>query len=57
MLGEKQVFPDGLIRVARGQKSWTALVEVKTRNNELGAEQLENYLDIARDNSFEALLP
>jgi len=56
MLGEKRVFPDGLIRVARGQKSWTALVEVKTGNNELGAEQLENYLDVARDNGFDALL-
>jgi hypothetical protein len=33
MLGEKRVFPDGLIRVMRGQKSWTALVEVKTGNN------------------------
>lgn len=56
MLGEKRVFPDGLIRVTRGQKSWTALVEVKTGNNELNAEQLENYLDIARDNGFDALL-
>lgn len=56
MLGEKRVFPDGLIRVTRGQKSWTALVEVKTGNNELQAEQLENYLDVARDNAFDALL-
>lgn len=33
MLGEKRFFPDGLIRVTRGQKSWVALVEVKTGNN------------------------
>lgn len=26
MLGEKRVYPDGLIRVQRGSKSWTALV-------------------------------
>src|SRR3954453_1254911 len=57
MLDEKRVYPDGLIRVTRGQKSWTALVEVKTGNNELNAEQLENYLDVARDNGFDALLP
>jgi hypothetical protein len=30
LLGEKKVFPDGLIRVSRGSRSWTALVEVKT---------------------------
>src|SRR5665647_3609258 len=26
IVGDKKLFPDGLIRVARGQKSWTALV-------------------------------
>lgn len=56
MLSEKRCYPDGLIRVTRGQKSWTALVEVKTGTNQLAAEQLENYLDIARDNGFDALL-
>src|SRR5688572_5791021 len=56
MLGEKRHYPDGLIRVTRGQKSWTALVEVKTGNNELNVEQLESYLDIARNNGFDALL-
>jgi hypothetical protein len=56
MLGEKRCYPDGLIRVTRGQKSWTALVEVKTGTNQLEVEQLENYLDIARENGFDALL-
>ncbi len=28
-LAEKRLFPDGLIRVTRGQREWTALVEVK----------------------------
>lgn len=55
-LGERRLYPDGLIRVSRGQKVWTALVEVKTGTNELAAEQLENYLDIARDNGFDAVL-
>src|SRR3954447_21005062 len=32
-LGERRVYPDGLIRVTRGQRSWTALVEVKTGAN------------------------
>ena len=55
-LGDKKVFPDGLIRVKRGTKVWTALVEVKTGNNELQREQLENYLDVAREHHFNALL-
>jgi hypothetical protein len=56
VLGEKKVFPDGLIRVSRGQKMWTALVEVKTGSNELAAEQLENYLDVAREQGFDAVV-
>jgi len=30
ILGDKKLYPDGLIRVSRGARSWTALVEVKT---------------------------
>ncbi len=56
MLGEKRLYPDGLIRVSRGTRSWTALVEVKTGSNALQTEQLENYLDIAREQSFDAVL-
>ncbi len=56
MLGEKRLYPDGLIRVSRGQKTWTALVEVKTGTNELDATQLENYLDIAREHGFDCLI-
>src|SRR2546423_15163575 len=55
-LGDAKVFPDGLIRVARGQREWTALVEVKTGGNELQAEQLERYLDVAREQGFDALI-
>ena len=56
MLGEKRCYPDGLIRVTRGARSWTALVEVKTGKNELETEQLENYLDIAKEHGFDALI-
>ena len=55
-LGERRVYPDGLIRVTRGQRSWTALVEVKTGSNQLEAEQLECYLDVAREQGFDALI-
>ena len=56
ILGAKKIFPDGLIRTKRAGKEWTALVEVKTGNNLLVTEQLENYLDVARENGFQALI-
>ncbi|BCB86259.1 stress response protein [Phytohabitans suffuscus] len=55
-IGDKQLFPDGLIRVSRGQRQWTALVEVKTGSNELRADQVESYLEIAREQGFDALI-
>jgi hypothetical protein len=38
--------------VSRGTKSWVALVEVKTGKNDLKADQLENYLDVAKRRVF-----
>nr|WP_255668847.1 hypothetical protein [Aeromicrobium duanguangcaii] len=55
-LSGKRVIPDGLIRVSRGNKVWTALVEVKTGKSELQADQLDNYLDVARTENFDALV-
>jgi len=55
-LGELKLFPDGLIHISRGQRKWTALVEVKTGSNELETQQLENYLDVAREHGFDAVL-
>lgn len=54
--GERRVYPDGLIRVTRGAKTWTALLEVKTGRNALETTQLECYLDIARNQGFDALI-
>lgn len=56
ILGDRRLYPDGLIRVSRGTRSWTALVEVKTGPNQLAAEQLENYLDIAREHGYDAVI-
>lgn len=52
----RRVYPDGLIRVSRGQQRWTALVEAKTGQNTLDAAQLETYLDVARENGFDAVV-
>ncbi|UJP41462.1 hypothetical protein [Cellulomonas palmilytica] len=56
LVGERRLFPDGLVRATRGQKSWTALVEVKTGDNPLEPQQIENYLDIAREAGFDAVI-
>lgn len=55
-LGDARLYPDGLIRVRRGQKAWTALVEVKTGGNVLAVPQLESYLDVAREQGFDAVI-
>lgn len=55
-LGERRLYPDGLLRVRRGKKTWTALLEVKTGRNDLGREQIENYLDVARAQGFDAVI-
>ncbi len=54
--GDEPYVPDGLIRVTRGQRTWTALVEVKTGTGELRSGQVEAYLDIAREQRFDAVL-
>ena len=55
-LNDKKLRPDGLIRVSRGKRTWTALVEVKTGRNGLDPDQINNYLDIARDQGFDAVI-
>lgn len=55
-LDSQRVYPDGLIRVKRGAKEWTALVEVKTGKNVLETQQLESYLEVARAENFDALI-
>lgn len=55
-LGERSVTPDAVIRVARGSRSWTALVEVKTGPASLGREQIESYLGVAKKQSFDAVI-
>jgi hypothetical protein len=55
-VGDKKLRPDGLIQVVLGQRTWTALVEVKTGRNELKAGQIESYLDLARTQKFNAVV-
>lgn len=55
-LGDKNFRPDGLITVTRGGKSWTALVEAKVGSGSLEPTQMNAYLDIAREQGFDAVL-
>ena len=52
----RSVRVDGLVRVRRGKKTWTLLVEVKTGSSELGQDQVEAYLEAVRENDFDGLL-
>lgn len=50
------VRPDGLIQVTYGSSTWRALVEVKTGDNDLEAEQVNNYLAVAREQGIDAVI-
>lgn len=52
----RSVRPDGLIRTVRGKRVWTALIEVKTGNNDLKREQIEAYLDVAKEQGFDCVI-
>lgn len=56
LLDERVVIPDGVIRVARGSRLWTGLLEVKTGTGQLRRDQVEKYLDVARDRGFDAVV-
>ena len=55
-LGEQRVIPDGVIRIARGGRVWTALVEVKTGEAVLHRDQIESYLRLAKRRKFDVVL-
>lgn len=54
--GERTIYPDGVLEAARGARRWTCLVEVKTGSSELETDQVEAYLDLARESSFDCVL-
>ena len=47
---------DGVIVSSRGKNTWIALLEVKIGSNELDQEQFDKYVDLARDNDFNAVI-
>ena len=51
-----KVRPDGLVRVEYGKSNWSSLVEVKTKSNNLNADQINSYWDLARDHGIDHVL-
>ncbi len=49
-------IPDGAVIVERGKAAWRCLVEVKTSGAELKPEQVNRYLDLAREHGVDAVL-
>ncbi|MGV9543517.1 TerD family protein [Nocardia beijingensis] len=54
--GESTVIPDAVLKVVRGSRLWTGLLEVKTGNGKLRREQLESYLEVARKNKYDVVV-
>lgn len=48
--------PDGLIVLQTGRKTWSALVEAKIGNAEIGEEQLKQYLQQAKKHKVDAVI-
>jgi hypothetical protein len=54
--GEKKLRPDGFLEVDSGRKTWRALIEAKIGSAELSVEQIEAYLDLARELEIDAVI-
>lgn len=54
--GGQSIRPDGIITVTRGAKTWGAIVETKVGSAQLERDQIDNYLDLAKEIDFQAVL-
>jgi hypothetical protein len=52
----KTHIPDGAVIVERGKATWRCLVEVKTGTAQLQPDQINRYLDWARENRLDGVL-
>lgn len=55
-LNGKSIRPDGVVSVTYGKRNWSALVEVKTGQQALSAEQVNRYWDLARHEGFDSVI-
>ena len=54
--GQNRLRPDGLITITNRNKSWSALIESKVGNNVLTKDQIEAYIDLAKEVGADALI-
>lgn len=52
----KSLRPDGIVAVTRAGKTWGVLIEAKTGANQVSRDQMELYLDLARELDMQAVL-
>jgi stress response protein SCP2 len=52
---ERIVRPDGVLCSRWGQRTWTALIEVKTAG-EINTAQIDNYVEVARSRGYDAVI-
>jgi hypothetical protein len=52
----RKVRPDGVILLQKGKRRWAALLEVKTGTSELARDQIESYLDVAKEQGFDCVI-
>jgi hypothetical protein len=48
--------PDGLIVMRTGSREWRALIEAKVGTNNLDADQIERYRQLAKDNDIDCVI-
>ena len=53
---QKELRPDGILRRERGDKQWTAFVEVKIGDTDLDQGQIDSYYQLARDHDIQTLI-
>ncbi|MEX1196240.1 MAG: hypothetical protein WEB57_00050 [Pseudohongiellaceae bacterium] len=52
----RNIRPDGLVVITLGKKTWSALIEAKVGNAEHTKEQIESYLDLAKEVGADAVV-
>ncbi len=53
---DNKIRPDGFIRIEKGGKVWTALLEAKIGNAVLDRDQILAYIDLAKQNNVDAII-
>jgi len=55
-IGPSKDRPDGLVVIESGRRSWSAFFEVKIGNGQLSADQIERYVELAKNCGIDAVI-